>query len=215
MVEETYNDLVLRGERVRETGDPLGAIPIFQQAVEKAKRPSQVSNAKRHMGLCYEHCGELPAAEILYNEALKIAQEAGDLGDMARTKRHLLSVELKRGRFEKALQLGKEARSHMLYLSTPPTDLVWVTHGIVKALIDGKLPKKEVREWARHEWNDLKCMWPIEKNPIRKRVWTTGWLMDASYAWAPWSWPLLPVAFLIAFFSGLKLRMNQMIAGKR
>lgn len=215
VAEKTYKELILEGEKIREKGDPLGAIPIFTLAHAKANKPSQISNALRHIGLCYEHLNELDKAEANYSDSLKIASMTENIGDIARTKRHLLSVELKKGNYEKAYRLGTEARKQMKIFSFPPSDLVWITHGVVKVLIERKAPKKEVREWVRIEREDLKWALSLEKNPIRRRVWLTGWLMDAAYAWAPWSWPLIAVAFAISLFSGLGLRLKQILHGKR
>jgi tetratricopeptide (TPR) repeat protein len=214
-MDESYKDLVKRGEMVREKGDPKGAIPIFQQAIELTEIPSEKSNATRHLGLCYEHLGSLEEAEKYYVQAIELSRSGDDEAGTARANRHLASVELKRRNYQKALVLARLAHSQMYNMVVIPSDLVWVTHGIVKVLIEGKYPKEDVRKWARIEWQDLKRMLPIEKNPIARRVWTTGWMMDASYAWAPWTWPLLPLAFAIATFSGLGLRMRQMLTGKR
>lgn len=163
MAEKTYKELILEGEKIREKGDPLGAIPIFTLAHAKANKPSQISNALRHIGLCYEHLNELDKAEANYSDSLKIASMTENIGDIARTKRHLLSVELKKGNYEKAYRLGTEARKQMKIFSFPPSDLVWITHGVVKVLIEKKAPKKEVREWVRIEHEDLKWAMSLEK----------------------------------------------------
>lgn len=208
-----YKDLILEGERIRETVDPKKAIPVFQRALEAASKPSQVSNGKRHLGLCYEHLGDLDNAEILYKEAMQSASGSNDIGDIARAKRHILSIEVKRGNIVKAVSLGTEARCLMLSLENVPTDLVWITHGIAKALVISCAPKTEVRYWTKLEWKDLKQCWSQETNTIKKRVWLTGFLLDAAYAWAPLSLPLFGLAFVISLFSGLKIRLRHLFKG--
>ncbi len=164
MAEETYDELILRGETARETGNVLKAIPIFLKAFEAAQESSEKSNANRQLGLCFEHARDLLTARRYYVEALEYSREGKDLGGMARAKRHLLSIELRQGNFEKALRLGKRARSLMFEMTVLPTDLVSVTHGIVKTYIDGRYSKTLVRVWAKKSGTTF-CICGLLKTP--------------------------------------------------
>jgi hypothetical protein len=212
--EMSFDELILEGERVRETGNPKAAIAFFDRATIFGE-PWQKSTAYCQRALCYEHLGQLDTAATDYVVALNFAEFVKDTADIARAERHLSSVALKKGEFNKAINLAISAYSRISSLVKPPTDMIWVAHGVVKALIEAKRPRKEIYKWVTRELKSLLDMWPREKNQIRKWVWTTGWMMDAAYVYAPFGWVLLPIAYLITRVSNLKLRQRQMETGKR
>jgi tetratricopeptide (TPR) repeat protein len=211
--------LVDKGERMRETGDPEGAIPIFERARNIATQDVLLSEITRHIGLCYEHLDDYEEAIAHYALALEFANGADDDASRARCIRHISSAELKLGNCVRAVELAKEAYG-FASRAWSMNDRVWVAHGVVKAMIETRraglpISISDIRDWERTEWNDLKEMWKEEENPIRRKVWLTGWMLDAAYAYGPWSWALVPVAFVISKAGGLKLRQRQILTGKR
>lgn len=211
-----FEELILQGEKTRETkglGGPEAAIPIFREALQHSDSTLQDSEARRHLGLCYEHLGRFDEAVARYNEAYNLAQESSSkqaYSAMARTKRHISSCYRKQNQPDLAFQAALEARDLMVKVYPLPTDYIWAVHGIVDALIDaGDQPDKE-RKWLKEEFNALRYMLPREKNAIRRRVWLTGFLMDTHKVYGFWGWWAKMLAQIIALFSGLALRTKQL-----
>jgi tetratricopeptide (TPR) repeat protein len=211
----TCKELITRGEEIREQGNIAEAMHILRSAIQAAESTKDLSNARRHLGLCYEHMGNLANAENQYKLALNAAYAEVSKAEVAICKRHLLSIELKRGNLDKALEYGKEAREAMLEMWQPPADLVWVTHGIVKVLIVSKAPKKELRSWLELEESALEYAREHEKKEKIFRIWQTGYFMHVAKIY-PLLAPFYMLAALwIAHRYDLGLRMTQMFTGKR
>lgn len=210
----SYDALIIKGEKTRETGHPKQALKVFDHAIEVSKDDVEKSDAMRHKGLCFEHLDDLYKALGIYDEAFELAKKAQDKSAMARVLRHKSSCFRKQQKFEKAITLSEEGRGLMLEVDPTPTDLCWVTHGVVQALIEGKKSKKQVLKWGWFEFKDLLYMLPREKNIIRRRVWFTGWLMDMYRAFGVIAFPLRVIAYLISWKSNLGLRKSQIKKGK-
>lgn len=213
MTTKNYSQLILEGELRRENGDFQSAIALFEEALSLAKSASDKFNALRHLGLCFEHMRKFVNAEQRYQEALDTALA---IDDIATCKRHLSSVALKTGDYQKALNLALEARNLLFVCQEMPSHLVWITHAIVSALHELRRPKKVQRYWLRIEYKDLRYAISVEQNKLRKDVWMTGFIMNAISVDPFIYWPLAPIAIFIALKNGnLGLRLKQMLSRKR
>jgi tetratricopeptide (TPR) repeat protein len=209
-MKDSFNALLIKGEKVRETGDPKRAIDIFRKAFKNTKGDKQKAQALRQEALSFEHLGKLSISLKKYDKALIYAEKSKDKSEIARILRHKSSCVRKMGNFDKAIELSKEARKMMLEVIPLPTDTCWITHGIVQAMIEKKTNRAVIWKWCLIELKDLLYMLPREKNQIRKRVWLTGWMMDTSDTLGVFGKPLRRKALQISKINKLKLREKQM-----
>lgn len=212
-----FQELILEGERIRETqglGGPEAAIPIFREALQDSDSTLQDSEAIRHLALCFEHLGQLDEAIGRYNQSYILARESttekGYYSAMARAKRHISSCLRKQGKFDDAFRAGLEAHDLMVKEHPVPTDIVWVVHGIVDAVIDAGNRSRQAKLWLREEYKAVRYMMPREDNPLRRRVWLTGFLIDVHKIYGFWGWPAKALAQIIAYFGKLGLRSKQL-----
>jgi tetratricopeptide (TPR) repeat protein len=208
----TFSELLDRGEEVREKGNPADAIKILGYAMLKASTNREKSTVLRHIGLCHEHLRELKEALVYYHKALNLAKANEDKENIARALRHLLSVKVTEGKYNEALALGYEARDLYAQLDVMPTDAVWITHGLVKAMIKSRANnRQQIQFYVLEETKELFYMLPREKKSLRKKVWLTGWMMDVYRVSPLMGIVLFPIALLIVTLSGLRLRRDQLI----
>jgi hypothetical protein len=204
-----FEGIIAIGEYMRETGKIDSALTYFRQLLRTSSYREQKVEVMRQIGLCHQHNGNFEEAKNLYIMACDLSVLCKDIAGEARAKRHLVDIELHNGNVVKALALGLEAYQLMNSLHEAPVDFVWVTHGYIKALIASHKGKNEIRDWTIIEFRQLKSMWYVDKNPLHRNVWLTGWIFDVCIAWGPWSWPLGVFGFCIAFYSGLRIRLHQ------
>lgn len=215
-----FESLVLHAEKVREHGDPQRALEIFASTLSWGLPPAEVSIVFCHMGQCKEHLGHVILAEENYAKALEKARDSKNGFIIARALRHLVSIRMRQGRYGDALDLGKEAwriyQDYSAQINQPiPANSVWIVHGIVKTLIDGKYSPEAIRHWTKLEFHYLAYALQHEPESFRKAVWLTGWLADAAYAWKPWSLPLYLLGGVIAVATGQGIRVKQFATVRR
>ncbi len=212
-----FNELIEKGEKVREIiGDSKAAISEFVLAYNFATSNEQRSTALRQIGLCEEHLGNMDRALKYYHDALEEGQSAEprDEASMARALRHISSVKRKQGLYDEAIEKAILAWSHMNSVRPPPTDIVWVTHGVVQVLVEAGKGRDEIKRWLKRESSHILYMLRNEANDIRRWVWFSGWLMDLHKVYGAIAWPAKALAYRISKKAELTIRQEQ-IEGKR
>lgn len=106
--------LLLQGEVRMRTGDPRGAMRLYEDAkvlFEKAGQRLEVARTLTHLGAGLHEQGDLAGAQKKHEEALAIAEELGSQAGVALQKANLGLIQQKRGDMKEALVSLRTARS--------------------------------------------------------------------------------------------------------
>ncbi|NMB69698.1 tetratricopeptide repeat protein [candidate division WWE3 bacterium] len=215
MTDDTFETLFLKAEYCRERGNPTGAIPMFNAAIEKAVSKTQIWLASLQIGLCFEHMGDYGQAEDVYESVLHVAQWEGNASVEMTALRHLLSIMVHDNRTLEAIQTGHKALAIMRSLPEPPPNAVWITHGLCKALKARQSPRDIVAKLSLQEFKELKYARKIGVPPLHYNVWLTGWLSDMAYAHVAIGWLFLFAALCVSIANRLSFRLKQFKTGNR
>jgi tetratricopeptide (TPR) repeat protein len=136
--------LFLLGRVLRKGGGAQQALPLLQEAGWRFeafanKRPDvgaegMASTCLTEQGDCLRDLGRYDAAAAAYEEAIRRAEQRGNLRDVAVGKGQLATVRLQQQRYAEALEAYQEARDTFSRLNEPGTvAIVWHQIGMVHA----------------------------------------------------------------------------------
>lgn len=199
--------------RIRERGDPRGALEAFAELLENAESEEDTISLIFQIGLCYEHLSEYDKSATLYDEGLLRAEKLGSLYLRILAIRHKVSLFLEQRKNHEALILSHSLMTLVDALDFRPANLAWILHGHAKALKQNGSPRDIVAGVALREGKELWYIYRQGVDDLNYWVWFTGWLSDMAYAYAPLGWALYLPAYLIVLFKGLGLRQKQFKKG--
>ncbi len=200
-----FDEQLARAVELREAGHFDLAIKSFTALLAQAQTNAQHSRLRSHLGLAYLSVGNVTMAEACFMHAYHKARTVKSAPLLLEAKRHLVRVQLLRGKYkeghQEACALFDEAKA------LGRKDLPWFAH---LAFLSGMhVSRKEAWLWLRAEVNAYREFGVLDKNELAKRAWRMAIVFDFLVMLKPLTTPLFYLGLVVVKVVGPKRLIPQ------